>query len=583
MTQQTMTCNELRNSDWDWVAQRIRHDIRNMPTVSMTNETEVIVKITALAYYMQHEAPQGWRCHRAAEDREDIKKLQNLIQQSTLDDDIKQELIPFADMYWSQIWNCAHSYHIQRNKAVALFLHSVSDTEYTTVPAICSMATALLDIQVDDVVADVCSGYGSFLVDAATQQVVSAWGIDINRTANVISRIRNWVLQADIDFTVGNVLANQGISKKADKVFSQAPFLVRQEGKQVYGESLKQYLKDVPAGTQMNWAFILTAIQAQKKGGKTVVVVPSNLLAKATKGEVHIRQKLKDEGKVEAVIKLPARAVFPYGASLSLVIFSQGNQKIRMVDATAFGKKERNRVILSKQDIADIVTLAQHDGSRSRLITPEEMKAQQDVWVPERYIVLPEDQVINGKPLDELKVTILRGHTIGAEELEQLLTTEASPYKYLMLQNLEDSQIVAMNSLKEIKAGYSRYMVQEGDLLFSRSMPFKMAVVPSLEGKQVMASGNMYAIRLRQDLVHPVYVMLYLQSPQGERQLQRFSQGSALQSISLIDLKKIQIPMIPLEEQEKIVASYRELHKQLDEVKEQEKILRNEIQRLIRQ
>lgn len=583
MTQQTMTFNELRSSDWQGLAQRLRRDVRNIPTVSATNETEVIVKIAALAYYMQNEDPRGWRCQTAAEDWEDIKKLQGLIQRSTLDDDIKQELLPFADTYWSQIWNCVHSYPIQRNKAIALFYYSMSNAEYTTVPAICSLATALLNVQRDDVVADVGSGYGTFLLAVNAQTPVAAWGIDCDRTANSISRIRNWLLQTDVEFQVGNVLDQSCMKQRADKVFSQAPLIVQQEGKPVYGEALERYLKDVPAGAQLNWAFILAAMQAQKEGGKTVVVVPSNLLAKASKGEVHIRQKLMHEGRVEAVIKLPARVAFPYGMSLSIIIFSQGNQGVRMVDATAFGKKERNRVSLSTQDIEDIATLARHDGPQSRLVTPVEMMNQHDVWVPERYIILPEDQVVNGKPLEALQVNILRGHTIRAEELAQLLTTEESPYGYLMLQNMEDSQIVAMNYLKEIKAEYGRYMVQEGDLLFSRSMPFKMAVVPNLEGKQVMASGNMYAIRLRQDLVNPVYVMLYLLSPQGERQLQRLAQGSVLQSISLMDLKKIQIPLIPLAEQDNIVASYRTLREQLDEVKEQEKSLRQQIQRLISQ
>lgn len=75
--------------------------------------------------------------------------------------------------------------------------------------------------------------------------------------------------------------------------------------------------------------------------------------------------------------------------------------------------------------------------------------------------------------------------------------------------------------------------------------------------------------------------MLYLLSSQGERQLQRFSQGSALQSISLIDLKKIQIPMIPLAEQEKIVSSYKELREKLDVVKKEEEDLRKQIQKLM--
>ena len=87
----------------------------------------------------------------------------------------------------------------------------------------------------------------------------------------------------------------------------------------------------------------------------------------------------------------------------------------------------------------------------------------------------------------------------------------------------------------------------EGNLVISHSAPIKIAIVPNLQGKKVLANGNMYFMQLNRERVNPVYVLCYLKSREGIKQIKFLSKGSSITTISISDLRQILIPMIPME------------------------------------
>lgn len=570
MNTNDMSIAELRKTDWQFAARRIVRALRDTAIEPGESITEIVVKITALAYYMWSWNPRGWRCRTPEEDQDDIIKLQHLVAEARLEEAVKKDLIECVRIYWRQIWLCAHSYPIHTNKAVALCFVHARDVHSVTPMPIVTLAEQVLDIQAGDSVADLGAGYGTFLCDASQYGVSFAEGYDINPSAYRISKIRNWLLQGKIYFTFENAFTERALGYKVDKVFSHMPAMVR-DSMVPCAPVLQPYVKDVPSLTRMTWASILAAVEKMKQTGKAVVIVPTNVLAKTGKGEQRIRERLLQKGLVETVISLPTGIGIPARPALSMVVLSYGNRAVRMVNATR----------LRPNDIDTVAALTKNDGTYSQVITLEQMGAQEWVWIPERYIILPEDMVQNGKSIGELQVSIKRGRTLLAADLADLISAEKTAYGYLMLNDLADGQITKMTYLKEWKPMYERYAVQEGDLLLSRSMPFKMAVVPDLGKLVVMASGNMYAIRFKKGLMHPVYAMLYIMSAQGTRQLQRLSQGDTLQSISLGELQSFQIPMIPFAEQERIAEAYMKLQAKLNELKEAEEAVRDQIQKLL--
>ena len=123
-------------------------------------------------------------------------------------------------------------------------------------------------------------------------------------------------------------------------------------------------------------------------------------------------------------------------------------------------------------------------------------------------------------------------------------------------------------------------IIPEDELLITRNSPFKVAVVPALTTK-IIANHNTYMIELDKKKLHPVYVMLYLQSNQGKKQLEYRATGDRISILSRIAINDIEIPMIPMEEQLKIVEQYQALKAELVELQKQEKALRSRIESIM--
>ena len=75
--------------------------------------------------------------------------------------------------------------------------------------------------------------------------------------------------------------------------------------------------------------------------------------------------------------------------------------------------------------------------------------------------------------------------------------------------------------------------------------------------------------------------MLYLQSNQGKKQLEYRATGDRISILSRIAINDIEIPMIPMDEQLKIVKQYQALRTELVELQKQEKALRSRIESIM--
>lgn len=78
-----------------------------------------------------------------------------------------------------------------------------------------------------------------------------------------------------------------------------------------------------------------------------------------------------------------------------------------------------------------------------------------------------------------------------------------------------------------------------------------------------MANGNLYTMTMDTSKVNPRYVMLYLNSESGHKQLRAKCSTGALPNIAKSDLESVKIPMIPFEEQNNLVKKYMELLREL--------------------
>ena len=112
----------------------------------------------------------------------------------------------------------------------------------------------------------------------------------------------------------------------------------------------------------------------------------------------------------------------------------------------------------------------------------------------------------------------------------------------------------------------SNSFVSRGDvLLTSRGATlggFKATVFDTNADRQVIASSSLYILRLKSNILSPDYLAVYLNSENGQRSLQGIATGATVRSISIAELGLLEIPILSEEEQNTIVALYKNIREQ---------------------
>jgi len=91
-----------------------------------------------------------------------------------------------------------------------------------------------------------------------------------------------------------------------------------------------------------------------------------------------------------------------------------------------------------------------------------------------------------------------------------------------------------------------------GDILLSARGEFVARVFREKRLKAI-ASSSLFIVRVKSPKVMPEYLVHYLNSRTGQSQLERASTSTYIKSISKTNLDELEIPIIPLKEQELVV------------------------------
>ncbi len=167
---------------------------------------------------------------------------------------------------------------------------------------------------------------------------------------------------------------------------------------------------------------------------------------------------------------------------------------------------------------------------------------------------------------------------------------ESGRYPILRMMNYDDGRIIA-NDLKYVDlddADFNSFKVHKGDILFNRTnsadLVGKVGIF-DLEGDYVFAS---YLVRLRADRnqILPDFLNYYLNSELGQRRLLAYATpGVSQTNISAGNMKKVLVPLPPMEEQKQIVEVLdnleRRKHLQRNHVAEAQKCLAALINNLV--
>lgn len=469
-----------------------------------------------------------------------------------------------SEKVWRQLLSIAGFYTEEELALAAVISDSVSGYKYQTATpqSILNLTQSILHVQEREQVVDLCCGTGSFLMGESINQPQAAYfGCDINYQSTMIAKMCADLLGKEISIECCDVFqfAENAHYPKADKIFSNYPFgmmLRNSNDASAYMQRLAQAYPEFSKKTSSDWVFNALICDLLAEGGKAVAVMTTGAAQNST--DISMRKYLAERHMIESVITLPKRMFAPYtNIGTSLIVFSHGNEGIRLVDATKLCLCGRRQNEFSPRNIEEILDALQADSEYSRMISVEELRDNEYNLSLEHYTEeMP--AFVNGVPFEEVTKSITRGASITASQLDDMVSQTATRVQYLMLANIQDGIIDdKLPYLTELDPKYDKYCLKNNDIILSKNgYPYKVAVAKVEPGQKILANGNLYIIEPDESRVNPYYIKAFFDSAQGIAALKNISVGTTILNIGVDKLKNVAIPLPSMEEQNRIAEKY---------------------------
>jgi len=500
-----------------------------------------------------------------------------------VDDSIKRELTYYYPEI-SPILDRLNIYGFDEENLLAylLFNNDLEDVlqEASTPRGILKLVSKILDIQENDSVLELCSGKGNFFVELALlRENLKYTGIEYNMAVNFIANIRSSLLDRDISLVLNDAMTYKA-EEKVDKLFANYPFMISIPDI----EDIVKDFVDFPYNIKRvssDWIFNLKLVEQMKLDGRAVAIMTNGTTWNST--DRKIREYFVENGLIEATVLLPAK-LFP-GTSIAttLVIFSYGNTNIKMIDAGKNFTKEGRRNILSDTDISDIMDLLKKDGNNSITISINEIAENDYIINASRYLEKA-PEIKDGVELASIVKSITRGAQVKASYLDENRASEPTTYRYIMISNISDGDIFFTDNqyLNDIQSNLKKYCIRNNSVLLTKtgSPDFKSAVVQVAEGMEILATGNMFILEIDEKKANPYYLQAFFDSELGRALFKSIYVGSVIPTISLEKLRKLEIPLPSLEEQNIIGVKYKEELERMAELKEKLSTSREKLKKI---
>lgn len=421
-------------------------------------------------------------------------------------------------------------------------------------------------------------GTGNSLLKLAAKGI-TACGIDRSLEAIIIAEIKSYWKNIDIHVVHTNMDYNDIKDVKANKSTVDTAFLKNGDNFEalMQNEYLQPYKAVIKKSGMRVWSQAIIAYQKNKDGRVIALATPAALFNNADK---ELRKTLINQGIIEGIIELPAGVLACTNIAPVILILSKGNHDgMKMMDASDCCVKTAKDVFIEPLQIEEIVRM--YDAGIEKCQTISKAEIMENDYILGTNFYFNKSVVKNGVALIDV-CKIERGATVKAEELAKLASDMPTDYQYLMLQDIVDGKIA--NQLPYIRAIDTKYrdaVLVNNDIVISKLTPFKICLVHVEDGKKILANGNLFRLTVDPKKMNPVYVMLFLSSPDGQQELSKYIKGTAMRTISIKDLNKVQIPDIDRAKQDKIAAKYTTLMSRLEEIDiERQKVL-SEISKLV--
>lgn len=325
------------------------------------------------------------------------------------------------------------------------------------------------------------------------------------------------------------------------------------------------------------WHEILFNLSLLDRNGKMVTLITNSTLANNL--SVKTRQALIEKGYIESIIELPDRLLENTGIELYAVVLSYGNKGVKFLDASQAYTEQRRR-----KDI-DVATVLED------LANPEICKFERiESIAREGYNLLPKrytlkTNITDGVPLGEI-CNISRGLVISSKELDDFVTDKDTGVRYLYTKDADgDAVDYSQSPFIDVEKLKRKFTLLDNDTwLLGRTSPFRSNMLYVEGNDKLIANGNQFAITIlpkyKNQYLLP-YLALYFNSKAGREQIERFAVGQLIKSLSLKDLKTLQIPKVSIERQIEVVNRIRMIETEIKTVKEELNLLNRQKESIV--
>ncbi len=325
------------------------------------------------------------------------------------------------------------------------------------------------------------------------------------------------------------------------------------------------------------WHEILFNLSLLDWNGKMVTLITNSTLANNL--SVKTRQALVEKGYIESIIELPDRLLENTGIELYAVVLSYGNKGVKFLDASQAYTEQRRRKDI---DVATVLEdLANPEICRFESI--ESIAKEGYNLLPKRYTL--KTNVIDGIPLGEI-CNISRGLVISSKELDDFVTDVDTGVRYLYTKDADgDAVDYSQSPFIDVEKLKRKFTLLDNDTwLLGRTSPFRSNMLYVEGNDKLIANGNQFSITIlpkyKNQYLLP-YLALYFNSKAGREQIERFAVGQLIKSLSLKDLKTLQIPKVSIERQKEVVNRIRMIETEIKTVKEELNLLNRQKESIV--
>lgn len=419
------------------------------------------------------------------------------------------------------------------------------------------------------------SNPGRILLDVASKtSLLNYTAYAINPDLMVVLQLRVLLLQTiQQDMKSGGIIQPKDIVENQlfDRILTMPLWRPSSKAMEYFPERTSLSKLDVPESkiADGEWHEILFNLSLLEQKGKMVTLITNSTLANNL--SVKTRQALVENGYIESIIELPDRLLESTGIELYAVVLSYGNKGVKFLDASQAYTEQRRRKDI---DVATVLeNLANPEICRFESI--ESIAREGYNLLPKRYTL--KTNIIDGVPLGEI-CNISRGLVISSKELDDFVTDVDTGVRYLYTKDADgDAVDYSQSPFIDVEKLKRKFTLLDNDTwLLGRTSPFRSNMLYVEGDDKLIANGNQFSITIlpkyKNQYLLP-YLALYFNSKAGREQIERFAVGQLIKSLSLKDLKTLQIPKVSIERQKEVVNRIRMIETEIKTVKEELKTL----------